>query len=107
MPYMSVVLFFPIMKMGPGMHLAQVSHQSFWKGGTIMMDRTYAGARCRTVRHINTHNGLLPRDTQGTIRYEMDNLDRRLVFVDWSNGMNVLVFAEEIEILGQPEGLAA
>ncbi len=72
-----------------------------------MMDRTYAGARCRTVRHINTHNGLLPRDTQGTIRYEMDNLDRRLVFVDWSNGMNVLVFAEEIEILGQPEGLAA
>jgi hypothetical protein len=37
----------------------------------------------------------------------MNNLDRRLVFVDWSNGMNVLVFAEEIEILGQPEGLAA
>jgi hypothetical protein len=72
-----------------------------------MVDRTYAGARCRTGRHLNTPDGPLPRDTHGTIRYEMNNLDRRLVFVDWSNGMNVLVFAEEIEILGQPEGLAA
>ena len=72
-----------------------------------MVDRTYAGARCRTVRHINTHNGLLPRDTQGTIRYEMDNVDRRLVFVDWDNDMNILMFAEEIEILRQPQSLAA
>ena len=72
-----------------------------------MVDRTYAGARCRTVRHINTYNGLLPRDTQGTIRYEMDNVDRRLVFVDWDNDMNILMFAEEIEILRQPQSLAA
>jgi hypothetical protein len=72
-----------------------------------MVDRTYAGAHCRTVRHINTREGLLPRDTHGTIRYEMDNLDRQLVFVDWDNDMNALVFAEEIEILGQPDRLAA
>jgi hypothetical protein len=72
-----------------------------------MVDRTYAGARCRTVRHINTHTGLLPRDTRGTIRYEMDNLDRHLVFVDWDNAMNALVFAEEIEILRHPDRLAA
>jgi hypothetical protein len=99
MPYMSVVLFCTITKMRSGMHLAQVSYQSFWKGGAIMVDRTYAGTRCRTVRHINTRDGLLPRDTRGTIRYEMDNLDRRLVVVDWDNDMNALVFAEEIEIL--------
>jgi len=37
----------------------------------------------------------------------MNNLDRRLVFVDWDNDMQVLVFAEEIEILRQPGGLAA
>jgi len=37
----------------------------------------------------------------------MDNVDRRLVFVDWDNEMTVLVFAEEIEILRQPESLAA
>ena len=72
-----------------------------------MVDRTYAGARCRTVRQLNTHNGLLARDTQGTIRYEMDNLDRHLVFVDWDNHLPVLVFAEEIEILRQPDRLAA
>jgi chromosome condensin MukBEF MukE localization factor len=72
-----------------------------------MMDRAYAGARCRTVRHINTRDGLLPRDTQSTIRYELDNVDRHLVFVDWDNHLTVLVFAEEIEILRHPEGLAA
>jgi hypothetical protein len=37
----------------------------------------------------------------------MDNLDRRLVFVEWDNGMNVLMFPEEIEIRGQSERLAA
>jgi len=37
----------------------------------------------------------------------MDNLERRLVVVDWDNDMNALVFAEEIEILGPPERLAA
>jgi hypothetical protein len=37
----------------------------------------------------------------------MDNLDRHLVFVDWDNHLPVLVFAEEIEILRQPESLAA
>ena len=72
-----------------------------------MMDRIYAGARFRTVQHVNTREELLPCDTQGTIRYEMDNVDRRLVFADWDNGMDVLVFAEEIGILGQPECVAA
>jgi len=64
---------------------------------------TVRGGRASTAKR----EGLLPRDTQGTIRYEMDNVDRRLIFVDWDNGMDVLVFAEEIEILGQPERLAA
>jgi len=72
-----------------------------------MVNHTYTGARCRTLQYITTRDGLLARDTQGTIRYEMNNLDRRLVFVDWDNGMNVLVFAEEIEILRQLEGSAA
>jgi len=72
-----------------------------------VLDCTYARARCRTVRHLNTRDGPLARDTRGTVRYEMNNLDRRLVFVDWDNDMQVLVFAEEIEILRQPGGLAA
>lgn len=72
-----------------------------------MMDHTYTGVRCRTVQHLSTREGLLPRDTQGTIRYEMNNLGRRLIFIDWDNGMKVLVFAEEIEISKQLEDLAA
>jgi hypothetical protein len=43
--------------------------------------------------------GLLPRETYGTFRYEEENLGRRLVFVDWDNGMNVPVFPDEVEIL--------
>jgi hypothetical protein len=63
------------------------------------MDRSRAGVRCRTRRQINTTQGYLPRDSQGTIRYEIENLGRRLVFVDWDNGMSVFVFPHEIEVL--------
>jgi len=72
-----------------------------------MIDRKLAGVRCRTVQHLTTREGLLQRNTCGTICYEIDNLDRRLVLVEWDNGMNIPVFLEEIEILGQPERLAA
>ena len=72
-----------------------------------MIDRKYAGARCHAVRHITTRDGLLRCGTGGTIRYEMDNLDRCLVVVEWDNGMSVPVFPGEIQILGQPERLAA
>jgi hypothetical protein len=72
-----------------------------------MIDRKYAGARCRAVRHITTREGLLRRGACGTVRYELDNLGRRLIFVEWDNGMSVPVFPGEIEIGGQPERLAA
>jgi hypothetical protein len=63
-----------------------------------MVDRTHTGCRCRTVQHISTHDGFLRRDTYGTIEYEVENLGRRLVFVQWDNGMKVAVFSGEIEI---------
>ncbi len=65
------------------------------------MDRSRSGVRCRTLYHMNTVEGILPRDSHGTLRYEVDNLGRRLVFVDWDNGMSVLVFPHEIEVLGR------
>ena len=68
-----------------------------------MIDRSHSGARCRTLRHVNTLEGVLLRDSYGTLRYEMDNLGRRLVFVDWDNGMSVPVFPHEIEVLEQEE----
>lgn len=63
-----------------------------------MVDRTHTGQRCRTVRHISTRDGLLRRDTQGTVQYEVENLERHLVFVTWDNGMQTPVFAGEVEI---------
>jgi hypothetical protein len=59
------------------------------------------------VRHVNTHEGALRRDIYGTIRYEVDNFDRHLVFVDWDNGISVAVFPQEIEIVAAYEQLAA
>lgn len=64
-----------------------------------MIYHSQTGVRCRTVCHLNTVEGLLQRGSHGTIRYELDNLDRRLVFVDWDNGMKVPVFPHEIATL--------
>ncbi len=69
-----------------------------------MVDRSRSGAQCRTLRHLRTVEGILPRGSHGTILYEMDNLGRWLVFVDWDNGMSVPVFPHEIEV---PEQEAA
>ena len=68
-----------------------------------MMDHTRAGMRCRIVRFVRTVEGGIRRDAQGTIRYEMDNLDRRLVLVEWDQGFTVPVFPHEIELLNEPE----
>ena len=72
-----------------------------------MIDRTLAEACCRTLQHITTREGPLRRNTRSTICYVINNLDRRLILVEWDNGMDVPVFPEEIEIFEQPEHLAA
>jgi hypothetical protein len=66
--------------------------------GYSMVDRTRSGKRCRTIQYLTTREGLLRRDSYGTIQYEVENSDRRLVFVAWDNGMRVPVFAHEIDI---------
>lgn len=68
------------------------------KGVAVMTDHTRAGMRCRTLRFVRTVAGDLRKDTQGTIRYELDNLDRRLVLVEWDQGFTVPVFPHEIEV---------
>ena len=68
------------------------------------MDRSHSGLRCRTVRHLYTVKGALARESEGTIRYEVENLlGRKLIFVDWDNGMSVPVFPHEIEIVTPEE----
>ena len=64
-----------------------------------MTDHSRAGMRCRAVRFVRTVEGDLRRDAHGTIRYEIDNLDRRLVLVEWDQGFTVPVFPNEIEVL--------
>ena len=37
--------------------------------------------------------------TGGTIQYEIENLGRNLIFVDWDNSLSLFVFPSEIEII--------
>ncbi|MBM4254371.1 MAG: hypothetical protein FJ147_00575 [Deltaproteobacteria bacterium] len=68
-----------------------------------MIDRSKAGRRCRTNQLVRTVEGDLVRTAMGTIRYEMENLGRTLVMVDWDQGFTVPVFPHEIEILAENE----
>ena len=63
-----------------------------------MIDHTRKGMRCRVIRFVRTVEGDLRRDAQGTIRYDIENLDRRLVLVEWDQGFIVPVFPHEIEV---------
>ncbi|MGE0821386.1 MAG: hypothetical protein AB7G75_16715 [Candidatus Binatia bacterium] len=63
-----------------------------------MIDRKQAGLRCHTRHFVRTVKGDLPRDSFGTIIYEMENLGRRLILVHWDNGISVPVFPDEIEV---------
>ncbi len=66
-----------------------------------MIDRTHSGWRCRTQRLIRTVKGDLPRGSQGTVVYEMENLGRQLLLVSWDLGISVPVFPDEIELAAQ------
>jgi len=63
------------------------------------MNHSRSGVRCRTLCNVITAKGLLPRDTQGILRYEITTLGRRVAVVDWDNGMRVAVPPHEIAVL--------
>ena len=69
-----------------------------------MLDRTHAGCRCSTRRLLRTVRGNLPRGSQGTVAYEMDNLGRHLILVNWDQGFSVPVFPDEVEVHRGPHG---
>lgn len=68
-----------------------------------MIDSTLAGTRCRATREIRTCQGLIRRDTQGIIQYDMENLGRRLIRVQWDCGVIDYAYPLELEILVQEE----
>ena len=63
-----------------------------------MIDRTHAGFRCHTRCLLRTVKGDLPRGSHGTVVYEMDNLGRHLILVNWDTGISVPAFPDEIEL---------
>jgi hypothetical protein len=65
-----------------------------------MIDRTQSGVRCHIRHPVRTVQGELPRDSQGTVVYEIDNSGRHLMLVHWDNGIRVHVFPGEIECKG-------
>ena len=69
-----------------------------------MLDRTHAGFRCHTLQLLRTVQGDLPRGSQGTVAYEMDNLGRHLILVHWDQGFSVPVFPDEVEVQSTPQG---
>jgi hypothetical protein len=65
-----------------------------------MIDTKRTGKRCRAKRIIRNHTGVIAPLSQGTIRYEIENLGRELIYVQWDAGPAAYVFSDEIEILG-------
>lgn len=64
------------------------------------MDCSLVGVRCRILWFTRTEKGNLSPGAQGTIRYEVDNLGRRIVCVDWDAGFTAVVFPHEISLEG-------
>jgi hypothetical protein len=62
-----------------------------------MIDATAAGTRCQATREIRTHAGLIKRSAEGVILYDIDSLGRRLIYVQWDNGLAGYVYPVEIE----------
>ena len=64
-----------------------------------MIDLSSKGIRSRAAREIRTNWGMVTTSTGGTIQYEIENVGRYLILVDWDNGLSLNVSPSEIEII--------
>ena len=55
------------------------------------------------MRHLTAHQGLVKAQTTGTIQFETQNLDRRLISVQWDGSFQMYVFPDEIELVDSVE----
>ena len=69
-----------------------------------MVDTSLRGMRCRATKEIRSHQGLVRRYSEGIIQYDMENLGRHLISIQWENGVIDYVYPFEIELLGQGRG---
>ncbi len=72
-----------------------------------MIYTSLTGRRCRATKEIRSHRGLTRRFTEGTIQYDLENIGRHLLSVEWENGVTDYVYPVEIEILDEEEPLSA
>jgi hypothetical protein len=68
-----------------------------------MIDTKRTGTRCRAKKLIRDHGITIEPDNQGIIVYEIEDLERQLILVEWDGGPSLYVFPSEIEITGTPE----
>ena len=68
-----------------------------------MINLSQDGMRCRAMKEIRTHEGLIRRLTEGTIQGVIYNLGRQLIKVEWGGGITTYVFFNEIEITSSVE----
>jgi hypothetical protein len=64
-----------------------------------MIDLRTRGLKCRAVRDIRDYQGRVSASAEGTIQYELENLGRHLVNVQWDNGLRLNVLTDDIEII--------
>ena len=72
-----------------------------------MINMSLAGMRCRATREIRTCQGLIRRLSEGVIQYDMENLGRHLIRVQWDSGVVDYAYPLEIEVVAQREAVAA
>ena len=68
-----------------------------------MIDTRRTGTRCRAKTLIRDYGTKIEPDNQGTIVYEIEDVERQLILVDWDGGPSLYVFPNEIEITGTGE----
>ena len=64
-----------------------------------MIDTRRRGMRCRAIKLIRIPAGMVTPSSQGTISYEIENLGRQLIHVQWDTGFSTYVFPDEIDIM--------
>jgi hypothetical protein len=64
-----------------------------------VIEKRKSGMRCRAKSILQSPVATIQPGDQGTIAYEVENLGRRLILVQWDNGASMYAFAEEIEIM--------
>ena len=66
-----------------------------------MLDTSLTGTRCRATKEIRSYQGIVRRYSGGIIQYNINNLGRHLISVQWENGVIDYVYPFEIELLAK------